>query len=414
MPEAAPVGLPFKEAADYLRQKINLPSRAWTDLREGQHTRAFVVAGATKEALLADFRQALQLALDAGETLADFRKRFDDIVKRHGWSYKGSRGWRSAVIYDTNLRMSHAAGRWQQINRLVEAQRRRGRTLYLRYVAVLDSRTRPEHRKWHGVILPADHPWWETHYPPNGWKCRCTVEVLTERDLKRWGYEPSAEAPPVEMERRQVRVADGGTVTWPTPKGIDTGFGYNVGRAAWGQRLDEQTMAAWRAEGADAWERLTPGDWRGAGRPQRLPIDVPARRPRAPEAPADKAAYVERILGEAQRVYRLPDGSRLSVTAKALAEHVPEDRLPYLELLQETLEQPAEIWLAFERHKGTGQVRLRKRLVKAVRTGKDRYIIVVGQASQGRFEAWTVIPTSKAAYAQRQRAGWLLWAREGE
>ena len=48
-----------------------------------------------------------------------------------------------------------------------------GQKVNLRYVAVLDARTRPEHRAWHGLILPIDHPLWDTHYPPNGWGCRC-------------------------------------------------------------------------------------------------------------------------------------------------------------------------------------------------------------------------------------------------
>ncbi|AHJ98946.1 phage head morphogenesis protein [Hymenobacter swuensis] len=45
----------------------------------------------------------------------------------------------------------------------------------LQYETVGDSRVRPEHRAWDGITLPADHPWWQTHYPPNDWLCRCTA-----------------------------------------------------------------------------------------------------------------------------------------------------------------------------------------------------------------------------------------------
>lgn len=45
----------------------------------------------------------------------------------------------------------------------------------LKYETVGDDRVRPEHRAWDDITLPPDHPWWATHYPPNGWLCRCTT-----------------------------------------------------------------------------------------------------------------------------------------------------------------------------------------------------------------------------------------------
>uniref|UniRef100_UPI00163D86D5 phage head morphogenesis protein n=1 Tax=Telmatospirillum sp. J64-1 TaxID=2502183 RepID=UPI00163D86D5 len=211
MPEARLKDQPYREAIDFMRQKVRLPTRAWSDLREGQHARAFVVAGAMKAELIEDFHKAVSKALEQGTTLAEFRADFDRIVAAHGWSYKGGRGWRTRVIYNTNLRTAHAAGRWAQINRQVEIQRRRGRQVYLRYVAVMDSRTRPQHKAWHGIILPADHPFWRTHYPPNGWFCRCTVQILTDLDLARYGYAvtPDEALPEIHMEARAVRTADG-------------------------------------------------------------------------------------------------------------------------------------------------------------------------------------------------------------
>ncbi|MCP1217121.1 phage minor head protein [Acetobacter orientalis] len=41
---------------------------------------------------------------------------------------------------------------------------------------------------WDGMILPANDPWWNTHYPPNGWQCHCTVEPVSRRDLKRYNW----------------------------------------------------------------------------------------------------------------------------------------------------------------------------------------------------------------------------------
>ncbi len=347
-------GQPFQEAVDYFAGKLNLPTERWTDIREGEHAKAFVVAGAQKAALLADFRKAVDRAVRDGETLDSFRKRFDEIVARHGWSYKGSRGWRSRTIYQTNIRQAYNAGRWQQ------AQQLRQSHPYLRYEAIDDGRTRPEHEAWDGTILPADDPWWDTHMPMNGWGCRCSALPTSERELERQGLSVS-ERPPVTMESRPVNTA-AGPVDWPTPQGIDAGFGYNAGRAAYGSIDQQQAMAAW-GENAERWERLTGGDWQSAQQPQALAVDDPPAPARA-ELPADRAAYAREILGGEAAHVTLPDGSQAVLSADALAKNLDDAALRQLPRLQATLEDPREAWLAFERHADTGQVELRRRLLR--------------------------------------------------
>lgn len=219
--------VPFDEAIAFFRAKLNLPTRTWTDLWQDQHAAAFSVAGAMKADLIQDLRTAVDKAIAQGTTLQDFRRDFAAIVKRNGWSYRGSFEWRTRTIFETNLRMAYAAGKWQQ------AQATADEFPYLRYVAVLDDRTRPDHRTWHGTILPVGHPWWRTHYPPNGWGCRCTVQQVNDRDLRRRGWRVQPEAPRDPLVPKQVRDIDG-TRTVQVPRGIDPGFAYNVGEARQG------------------------------------------------------------------------------------------------------------------------------------------------------------------------------------
>ena len=89
--------LPFEEQEKFFRAKLNIPTRKWTDLWKDQHSKGFMVAGAYKADLLADFRDAVDKAITQGTTLEEFRKDFDQIVAKHGWSYNGSRNWRSEV-----------------------------------------------------------------------------------------------------------------------------------------------------------------------------------------------------------------------------------------------------------------------------------------------------------------------------
>ena len=77
---------PFRQAQDYLRNKVPLPTNGWQDVYAQQHDHAFSVAGANNTAIVEDFLTAIQAAVVDGESLHDFRKRFDRIVETHGWS----------------------------------------------------------------------------------------------------------------------------------------------------------------------------------------------------------------------------------------------------------------------------------------------------------------------------------------
>ncbi len=174
-----------------------------------------MIAGAYKAELLADFRTAVDRAIADGVTLRDFRKDFDRIVAKHGWSYNGSRNWRSEVIYSTNIRTSYAAGRWAQLTD-PDMMKFYGYLVYRHG----DSRVpRPQHLAWDGVTLPTDDPWWDSHYVPNGWGCKCRVFAATKEEWRAAGKK--GQAPPSPLDPKTGE-----------PVGIDKGWGYNVGKAA--------------------------------------------------------------------------------------------------------------------------------------------------------------------------------------
>lgn len=232
------------EAIANIRSKVGVPTQRWDQWMGAVNAKGFTVAGATKASLVNDFHEAISGAIEDGESIGQFRKRFDNIVQEHGWSYKGKRGWRTRVIYDNNLRTAHMAGRWEQIQRVKD------RRPYMIYSTVGDERVRPEHRQWNQTVLPVDHPWWNTHFPPNGWGCRCYVNTASARQLERRGLAVT-EAPPANRTER-INTATG-EVYGEVPQGIDTGWDYNVGKAwlgpdaALGERL-VQLPKALRAE----------------------------------------------------------------------------------------------------------------------------------------------------------------------
>jgi len=209
--------LPFKEAETFFKEKLNIPTEKWDDLFRDEHAKGFMSAGAQKAELLAGLRDAVQKSIDGGMTKKEFAAKFDELAATHGWSYKGGRNWRSSLIYDTNITTAYQAGRWQQF--------REGGTQFLRYVhadGVINPR--PQHLAWNGTVLPIDHEFWQTHYPPNGWRCHCRAV--------------RAEAPQVTPEPAGWRGIDPKTETLT---GIDKGWDYNVGEAGmkWNPDLDK-------------------------------------------------------------------------------------------------------------------------------------------------------------------------------
>jgi uncharacterized protein with gpF-like domain len=166
MPASAQyIDLPFDDAILFFRSKTNIPTQTWKDLWKGMHSRAFSVAGAVKEDLISDLRGAVDKGIADGTTLATFRKDFDEIIQNSGWIYKGGKGWRTAVIFNTNLSVAYSSGHFKQ---MMDPDVLKARP-YLRYVGSSAANPREEHQKWANTILPADDPWWDTHYPPNGW-----------------------------------------------------------------------------------------------------------------------------------------------------------------------------------------------------------------------------------------------------
>jgi hypothetical protein len=229
MPDAvaSAIGLPFDEAIDFFKAKTRIPTTHWTDVWRTGHSHGFTVAGATTDALLSDFQDALKRALKDGTTLATFRGDFDRIVAKHGWEYNGTPGWRSKIIYETNLSTAYSAGRYAQ---LTEPE-----TLaafpYWRYQHSGSSHPRLQHLAWNGLTLRADDPFWASHYPPNGWRCGCRVVPISDRGLARMGKSGPDTAPPIQTRAwRNPKTGEEHHV----PVGIDPGFDYNPG-LAWQQ-----------------------------------------------------------------------------------------------------------------------------------------------------------------------------------
>nr|DAR66819.1 MAG TPA: minor capsid component [Caudoviricetes sp.] len=202
---------------EYLKSKKPQAHFDYDEIVHDAHKKAFTIAKMTNLDLLKDMQSSLTKAFKDGIGFDEWKNSVKPMLAKKGWLgnikvkdpktgeekeiYVGSR--RLRTIFNTNMRTSYAKARYEsQMQSLGE---------YFRYTAVLDSRTREAHRKLHGKTLPKTDKFWDTNYPPNGWGCRCKVQVLTEAEC---------------IARGIVPLADGSFL----PQAAEKDFRYNPGK----------------------------------------------------------------------------------------------------------------------------------------------------------------------------------------
>jgi len=173
MPEIELKPVPFEEAIEAFKGLLPMTADEFYALAEEARAMAFTVSGVAQMDILMDMHIAIEKAIEAGETLADFTNRVDDIFQARGWSApEGFTPWRMETIFRTNVQTAYNTGRYKQMVEQKQAFPN------WEYDAVNDSATRPSHAALDGKIFPADHPFWDTWYPPNGYNCRCGVNPV--------------------------------------------------------------------------------------------------------------------------------------------------------------------------------------------------------------------------------------------
>ncbi len=193
------LNLPPEKAIEYFRSKGYAISFRWRDVWKEAQAKAFTVAGATRLDVLDSIRKELDSALAEGKTFRQFKDELEPTLKKLGWWGKTEivdpvtgevrdidvTPHRLRNIYRTNMQTSYMAGRYKFQKEIAEQRP------YWKYIAIIDSATRPSHEAKNNTVIRHDDPWWDTNYPPNGWGCRCRVTTLSERALEREGLTAS-------------------------------------------------------------------------------------------------------------------------------------------------------------------------------------------------------------------------------
>lgn len=306
--------------------------------------------------------------------------------------------------------MANAAGRWETF------ERNKRLMPYLAYKTRDDGRVREMHAPWHNHVLPIDDPWWDTHFPPNGWRCRCVVIQLSKAQAER--RELKFERPTVKMVRKK-HPRTGAIIS--VPEGVDPGFAYNVGKSHMRGLTPPPRSGPLSTPRGDV-DRAT------------TPLAVPRRRPRSRllSDQVTEAAAIDRFLKEfgtkrgdhtvftdkigqpvviGDDFFRQADGS-LKIGKGTRAAHVL--------LLADTIKDPDEIWWSWEkvlldRDSGESEYRLRRRFIAHWRvagsTGLVNSLVAVDIGADGWAGVTAFNPRARN-YVEKQRQGTLAYIRK--
>lgn len=240
---------PLEAIAAFEKRAPNLVETfSWQDAWQEEHATMFTVAKSAGFDILQDIQTAFEKALKEGQTPQQFARQLTPILQQKGWWGKklvtdpqtgetvaaqlGSPR-RLQTIFDANMRVSYAAGHWANFERNKKTRP------FLRYVTMDDDHVRPQHARRHNLVLPVDHTYWNRWAAPCGWRCRCTMQSLSQREVDQLIAEGEKLhfEPPAETFRSFTNKRTGEIVR--VPDGIDPGWAYNPGKAGYEARVNQ-------------------------------------------------------------------------------------------------------------------------------------------------------------------------------
>jgi uncharacterized protein with gpF-like domain len=241
-----------KEVIAYWREKGLKPSFSYKDVWGLEHHFAFAAAKVMRMDVLNALQDELDNAIKQGVPFEQFKRDIEPRMQRLGWwephtvqdpktgeLARVDPPRRLKLIYDTNMRTARAVGQWERI------QRTKALRPYLLYLTGPAIRHREQHLAWHGLLLSVDDPFWQAHFPPNGYNCHCYVRTVSQREydsmetVQRPRVDEDGkttgelEAVPVVREAPKVKL-----VPWKNdrtgevefvPEGVDPGFAHRPG-----------------------------------------------------------------------------------------------------------------------------------------------------------------------------------------
>lgn len=167
---------PHEEASDVIRNKPVVTKEVFDRLSPELKAMAFTITG-----------------IESADTLQKVRNIIAEFPRGENWDETKSKIMKEispffspkAAAHRAELLLRHHGLTAYRVGQWEMAQETKDFLPYFKYIATMDSRTRPSHAALHGLVLPVDDPFWDTHMPPGwAWMCRCQVVQIAEYEME--------------------------------------------------------------------------------------------------------------------------------------------------------------------------------------------------------------------------------------
>jgi SPP1 gp7 family putative phage head morphogenesis protein len=291
---------PFGEASDFLKSKPVVSRRVFEQLLPELKARAFLISGIEVANVLQSVRDRIAdipLGADWDEVKKDVINDISPfLVDENATAEERAKQALGASARAELLLRLHGFQAYQAANYDV-MKRQEDVFPYWQYLTMEDEKVRPAHAALDGVVLPSNHPFWNDHYPPWDWGCRCQVVPLSHDDVAEIHAADAEKAPDEKrilegavLERLEThgQLVRGPTnlvdVRSPRAKGKDGAFHWNPAdmRITVEQLKDRYDAPVWAAfenfaRGTEIEHGVTVWDWIGGKRilPPSAPVVAP-------------------------------------------------------------------------------------------------------------------------------------------
>ena len=304
---------PNEAAADYIRGKAVADPTNFGNLPAQLKQRAFAVAGIEQMDVLKRLRDTIAKLPEGMSWDEAKRDLASEISPFTGGDMKVARA-KAEMQLRIHGFQAYAVARHQQQMEVIKS------FPYWKYETVGDSRVRAGHAALDGKVLRADDPWWQTHYPPWDWGCRCIVVPLDEEDAQEIGITEHGDMP--TPQRSGTFMFD------PTNAAIDIDMlSASRDEADWklfAAKCRQATVQANGREPETMWELMLDGKMQKTARAEARRSDTDGKE-RAVVLDFDTGKKISEATGDAQGVKpEIPEGR----TVCTLHTHPNGDNTP--------------------------------------------------------------------------------------